>query len=244
MAHPHHSRDRAAANVAKAADAAGDANAKPAAAEADVSAEVTSGADASAGEELSTVLDAVGPRLRALRRERGTTLARLSEATGISLSTLSRLESGQRKPTLELLLPLAREYRVPLDELVGAPATGDPRVHARPFTRGGQTFVPLTRHLGGLHAYKQIMPPGFRAGSELEPKVHEGHEWVYVLAGRLRLLLGSQDLVLTAGEAAEFDTRIPHAFGNAGPNAVEFLSLFGAQGERMHVRARPGTSDR
>ncbi|MEU6234753.1 XRE family transcriptional regulator [Kitasatospora sp. NPDC047058] len=196
------------------------------------------------GEELATVLDAVGPRLRALRRERGTTLAQLSEATGISLSTLSRLESGQRKPTLELLLPLAREYRVPLDELVGAPATGDPRVHPRPFTRGGQTFVPLTRHLGGLHAYKQIMPPGFRVGPELETRVHEGHEWVYVLAGRLRLVLGTQDVVLTAGEAAEFDTRIPHAFGNAGPNAVEFLSLFGPQGERMHVRARPGTSVR
>ncbi|MFE2724887.1 cupin domain-containing protein [Kitasatospora sp. NPDC059327] len=197
-----------------------------------------------ADEDLAAVLTTVGPRLRALRRERGTTLAGLSAATGISLSTLSRLESGQRKPTLELLLPLAREYRVPLDELVGAPATGDPRIHARPFKRAGQTFIPLTRHLGGLHAYKQILPPGYGAGPDLEPRVHEGHEWVYVLAGRLRLLLGSRDLVLTAGEAAEFDTRTPHAFGNAGPNAVEFLSLFGAQGERIHVRARPGTSVR
>ncbi|MER6397147.1 helix-turn-helix transcriptional regulator [Kitasatospora sp. NPDC059973] len=194
-----------------------------------------------AGDDLAAVLTTVGPRLRALRRERGSTLAGLSAATGISLSTLSRLESGQRKPTLELLLPLAREYRVPLDELVGAPATGDPRIHARPFKRYGQTFIPLTRHLGGLHAYKHIMPPGHGAGPELETRVHEGHEWVYVLAGRLRLLLGSQDLVLTAGEAAEFDTRTPHAFGNAGPNAVEFLSLFGAQGERIHVRAKPGT---
>ncbi|MCG6497753.1 helix-turn-helix domain-containing protein [Kitasatospora sp. A2-31] len=209
------------------------------------SAEGTEPGDTGAlSDELAGVLEAVGPRLRALRRERGATLAGVSEATGISLSTLSRLESGLRRPTLELLLPLAREYRVPLDELVGAPATGDPRVHSRPFTRGGQTFVPLTRHFGGLHAYKQIMPPGFRAGPELEPKVHEGHEWVYVLAGKLRLLLGSQDLVLTAGEAAEFDTRIPHAFGNAGTQAVEFLSLFGAQGERIHVRAKPGTSVR
>ena len=61
-----------------------------------------------------------------------TTLAQLAEATGISVSTLSRLESGRRRPTLELLLPLARAHQVPLDELVGAPATGDPRVHARP----------------------------------------------------------------------------------------------------------------
>lgn len=77
-------------------------------------------------EDLADVLTAVGPRLRALRRQRGTTLAQLSEATGISLSTLSRLESGQRRPTLELLLPLARAHRVALDELVGAPETGDP----------------------------------------------------------------------------------------------------------------------
>ncbi|MEV7773824.1 XRE family transcriptional regulator [Kitasatospora sp. NPDC086791] len=195
-------------------------------------------------EEFENVLTTVGPRLRALRRERGTTLAKLAAATGISLSTLSRLESGQRKPTLELLLPLAREYRVPLDELVGAPATGDPRIHPRPVTRNGQTIIPLTRHLGGMHAFKHIVPPGRNTEPEPELKVHEGYEWLYVLSGRLRLVLGSRDLVLTAGEAAEFDTRTPHAFGNAGPQPVEFLSLFGPQGERMHVRARPGTSVR
>lgn len=197
-----------------------------------------------ADEEFENVLTTVGPRLRALRRERGTTLAKLAAATGISLSTLSRLESGQRKPTLELLLPLAREYRVPLDELVGAPATGDPRIHPRPVTRNGQTIIPLTRHLGGMHAFKHIVPPGRNTEPEPELKVHEGYEWLYVLSGRLRLVLGSRDLVLTAGEAAEFDTRTPHAFGNAGPQPVEFLSLFGPQGERMHVRARPGTSVR
>ncbi|MET7933017.1 helix-turn-helix transcriptional regulator [Streptomyces sp. NPDC005322] len=192
-----------------------------------------------ADDDLTDVLTAVGPRLRTLRHTRGTTLAQLSEVTGISLSTLSRLESGQRKPTLELLLPLAKAYGVQLDELVGAPATGDPRIHPRPFTRNGQTFVPLTRYLGGLHAYKQIMPARKSAEYDRpEQRVHEGYEWLYVLSGRLRLALGEHDLVLTAGEAAEFDTRTPHGFANAGDQPVEFLSLFGAQGERMHVRAR------
>ncbi|QKV96669.1 helix-turn-helix transcriptional regulator [Streptomyces sp. NA02950] len=196
-----------------------------------------------ADDDLTNVLTAVGPRLRALRRTRDFTLARLSETTGISLSTLSRLESGQRKPTLELLLPLAKAYGVPLDELVGAPATGDPRVHPRPFTRNGQTFVPLTRYLGGLNAYKLILParpPADRGRPE--QRVHEGYEWLYVLSGRLWLALGEHDLVLTSGEAAEFDTRTPHGFGNAGDQPVEFLSLFGAQGERMHVRARPAAA--
>lgn len=137
-------------------------------------------------DDIPGVLNAVGPRLRALRRQRGATLAQLSEVTGISLSTLSRLESGQRKPTLELLLPLAKAHGVQLDELVGAPATGDPRVHPRPFTRDGQTFVPLTRHLGGLHAYKQILPAKKVTGTRPELRTHEGYEWLYVLSGRLR----------------------------------------------------------
>ncbi|MFD6968424.1 helix-turn-helix domain-containing protein [Streptomyces sp. NPDC059979] len=192
-------------------------------------------------EELAGVLTAVGPRLRALRRRRGTTLAQLSETTGISLSTLSRLESGQRRPTLELLLPLARAHRVALDELVGAPETGDPRIRPRPFVRHGHTFVPLTRNFGGVHAFKQILPPLDGPPVEPELKVHEGYEWLYVLSGRVRLLLGEHDLVLSPGEAAEFDTRTPHAFFNAGPQAAEFLSLFGPQGERIHVRARPTT---
>ncbi len=182
------------------------------------------------------VISAVGPRLRALRQERGVTLVGLAETTGISVSTLSRLESGGRRATLELLLPLARAYQVPLDELVGAPPTGDPRVYARPITRFGQTILPLSRQTGGLQAFKHVIPAG--PVKQPEPKTHEGYEWIYVLGGRVRLVLGEHDLVLPAGEAAEFDTRVPHWFGSADGEVAEFLSIFGPQGERVHVRAR------
>jgi transcriptional regulator with XRE-family HTH domain len=187
---------------------------------------------------LISVLSSVGPRLRALRQEAGLTLADLARTTGISVSTLSRLESGQRRPTLELLLPLAQAHQVPLDELVGAPPVGDPRIDAEPFERNGVIYVPLTRQAGGLQAFKQIMPPGIGVG-RLDLKVHEGYEWLYVLSGRLRLVLADRDMVLKAGEAAEFDTRVPHWFGAADDEPVEFLSLFGSQGERAHLRARP-----
>jgi transcriptional regulator with XRE-family HTH domain len=188
--------------------------------------------------DLGPALAAVGPRLRALRRQRGATLAELSAATGISVSTLSRLESGDRRPTLELLLPLARAHQVTLDELVGAPPTGDPRVHLRPITRGGMTMLPLTRRAGGIQAYKLVIPADGQRSAP-DPQVHEGYEWLYVLNGRLRIILGDQDFVLTPGEAAEFDTRVPHWFGGADDQPVEFLSLFGRQGERAHLRARP-----
>ncbi|MEV0401155.1 XRE family transcriptional regulator [Actinoallomurus sp. NPDC050550] len=194
-------------------------------------------------DDLDQALTAVGPRLRTLRRERETTLADLSAATGISVSTLSRLESGARRPTLELLLPLAKAYGVTLDELVDAPPTGDPRVHLRPVTRHGMTMLPLTRRAGGIQAYKLIIPAD-SSRREPELRTHEGYDWLYVLNGRLRVVLGDQDLVLSPGEAAEFDTRVPHWFGAVGPEPVEFLSLFGTQGERAHLRARPKTKDR
>jgi transcriptional regulator with XRE-family HTH domain len=183
-------------------------------------------------------LSSVGPRLRDLRRQRDTTLAELSTETGISVSTLSRLESGDRRPTLELLYPLARAYGVTLDELVDAPPTGDPRVHLRPVNRHGMTMLPLTRRPGGIQAYKLIIGPGTGRRTP-EPQTHEGYEWLYVLNGRLRMILGDQDLVLVPGEAAEFDTRVPHWFGAVDDEPVEFLSLFGSQGERAHLRARP-----
>jgi transcriptional regulator with XRE-family HTH domain len=188
--------------------------------------------------DLEQALSEVGPRLRMLRRQRETTLADLSATTGISVSTLSRLESGDRRPALELLLPLAKAHGVTLDDLVGAPPTGDPRIHLRPVTQHGMTMVPLTRRAGGIQAYKLVIPAG---GPRREPdlKTHEGYEWLYILNGRLRLVLGDKDLLLSPGEAAEFDTRMPHWFGATGSDAVEFLSLFGRQGERAHLRARP-----
>lgn len=187
--------------------------------------------------DTEDVLDAVGPRLRSLRRQRNLTLADLAEKTGISQSTLSRLESGRRRADLQLLLPLAAAYGTPLDDLVGAPRTGDPRVHLEPVTRHGMTFISLTRRAGGMQAYKMVIPSGVMPQDPAR-QTHEGFEWLYVLNGRLRLLLGDHDLEIRPGEVAEFDTGVPHALGSADGLPVELLIIFGRQGERAHVRAR------
>lgn len=183
---------------------------------------------------MEEVLAGVGERLKHIRKHRQCTLAALSESTGISVSTLSRLESGQRKPTLELLLPIAQAHQVPLDELVDAPAVGDPRVRLKPIHRGDRTIVPLTQRPGGPQAYKMIIHD-----TEPDQRTHEGYEWFYVLNGTGRLVLAEHDVRLKPGEVAEFDTRLPHWFGSAGEGPVEIISLFGPQGERMHVRAQP-----
>jgi len=186
--------------------------------------------DASDG--ITAALDDVGPRLRRLRGHRGITLTALADATGISKSTLSRLENGQRKATLELLLQLASAYHVPLDDLVGAPEVGDPRIRLKAYTKSGRTVIPLTRHAGGVQAWKIIIPP-----SNTKPvlKTHEGYEWLYVLSGQMRLILGDRDWVVSAGEVVDFDTRVPHWFGSAGAQPAEILSMFGPQGERLHA---------
>jgi transcriptional regulator with XRE-family HTH domain len=188
---------------------------------------------------IGAALDGVAPRLRRVREQRGFTLTEMSARTGISKSTLSRLENGQRKPSLELLLPLAQAYRVPLDDLVGAPEVGDPRIRLKPRQVNGRTVLPLTRP-GGIQAWKILIPA---SQSQPHPRAHDGFEWLYVLAGRMRLLLGDRDLVLAVGEAVEFDTRVPHWFGSTGEGPAEVLSIFGRPGERMHVLARPHGGD-
>jgi transcriptional regulator with XRE-family HTH domain len=182
---------------------------------------------------IADALDQVGPRLQRLRKQRGITLTGLASATGISKSTLSRLETGQRRPSLEVLLPLAHAYRVPLEDLVGAPEVGDPRIRLKPRRVNGRTVLPLTRP-GGVQAWKIVIP---RSQSRPSPRAHDGFEWLYVLAGHMRLILGDQDLILGVGEAAEFDTQIPHWFGSTGEGPAEVLSIFGRPGERMLVRA-------
>ena len=189
-----------------------------------------------ASHQIGTVLAEVGPRLRRVRTQRDVTLTELAATTGISKSTLSRLESGQRKPSLELLLPIAEAFRVPLDELVGAPEVGDPRIRLKPQKRGGRVVVPLTQQPSGMHAWKVVIPPERR---KPELRTHEGYEWLYVLSGELRLVIGEHDITMGAGEVAEFDTRVPHWFGAAGDKPVEILSLLGKHGERIHVRAAP-----
>jgi transcriptional regulator with XRE-family HTH domain len=186
---------------------------------------VTGDLDADAGQ--------VGGRLKRVREQRGITLTALAQTTGISKSTLSRLESGQRRPTLELLLALSTAYRVPLDDLVAAPDVGDPRIRLKPDRVKGRIVIPLTRQPEGQQAWKIVIPANKVTP---EPRAHDGHEWIYVLSGRMRLVLGDQDWVLGAGEVAEFDTQVPHWFGATGDGPAEILSIFTRPGEQMTVR--------
>jgi transcriptional regulator with XRE-family HTH domain len=194
--------------------------------------------------DAEQVIAGVGPRLREYRQAAGLSLADLATELGVSISTVSRLETGQRAPTLDLLLPLARRYRVTLDELLDAPRTADPRTHPRPQTRGGMTALPL--HLGpGLKAFKNTLAAG-PADALIRLRSHPGYHWLYVLHGTLRVILGDADFPVHAGQSLEIaDTHVPHGFGNAEPAPVEFISILsGTPTAIRHRRPRPASATR
>lgn len=174
-------------------------------------------------------------RMRDLRMQRGMTLDDVASRSNIDLSTLSRLESGKRRLALDHLPRLAAALSVSTDELLRAPEPEDPRVRGGAHTRNLITFWPLTGQgpAGGLHAYK-IRISARRRKPPTELPVHEGHDWMYVLSGKMRLLLGDKDFTIEPGEAVEFSTWTPHWFGVVdGP--VEAIALFGLHGEKVHL---------
>ncbi|MFD1722793.1 helix-turn-helix domain-containing protein [Amnibacterium endophyticum] len=180
---------------------------------------------------MDAALEQVGPRLRAARRARGWTLEVLAERSGTSASTISRLESGKRQASLELLLPLVRRLGIRIDDLLPGPPA-DPRVRRAPRRADGVLVAPLTLEDAPVQGFKLVLQP---VAAPPEPRVHDGFEWVYVLSGRLRLELGGQEHLIEPGEAVEFDTRVPHAMSATAEGPAEVLSIFSPAGERMHT---------
>jgi transcriptional regulator with XRE-family HTH domain len=176
-------------------------------------------------------------RLRELRSAQGLTLRQVAERASIDYSTLSRLEAGKRRLAIDHIPALARALGVSADDLLGSTPPEDPRVRSKPRRYKGMTMWPLT-HRGpasGLNAYKIHITAKRRTPPALETlPVHEGHEWMYVLDGRLRLILGTEDLTIEPGEAVEFSTWTPHWFGVVD-EPVEVIMIVGPHGERVHL---------
>jgi DNA-binding Xre family transcriptional regulator len=180
-------------------------------------------------QEDDDVEERVRARLRRLRDERGLTLAEVADAAGMATSTLSRLETGARRLTFAHLPPLARALGVAADELVAAPRTDAPPARAPWRTHDGVTFVPMGEPSDGPRVCKLLIPAGHR---DPAPRTHEGHERLHVLSGRLRLVLGDQDRIMTPGESTEFSTWLPHWTGVV-EEPVELLAIFDPLGRRQ-----------
>jgi transcriptional regulator with XRE-family HTH domain len=174
---------------------------------------------------------AVRTRLRSLRHTLGLSLDELATRTNLSPSTISRVETGKRTISLDILLPLAAALQVDLDALLDVRSDDDVVIRPSPSSEGSRTTWVLSRPTGSSVAVKMRLEPTRRRPT---PRVHPGHDWFFVLEGRVCLSLGERDIVVEQGEAAEFATMTPHVF-SALDGPAELIMIFDRDGQRAHV---------
>ena len=181
--------------------------------------------------EPNEIEQVVRTRLRSLRHTLGLSLDELAARANLSPSTISRVETGKRTISLDVLLPLAGALQVDLDALLDVRSDDDVVIRPAPSRAGGRTTWMLSRPTGNTTAVKIRLEPSTRMP---EPRVHPGHDWFFVTEGRVRLLLGEREILVETGEAAEFATMTPHAFvAEDGP--AEVIMIFDRDGQRAHV---------
>lgn len=184
--------------------------------------------DSTAEDDIERVVRA---RLRTLRTTLGLSLDALAARANLSPSTISRIETGKRAISLDVLLPLASALGVDLDALLTVSGDDDVVIHPAPSRSGGRTTWMLSRPTSSTVAIKMRLEPTRRPP---EQRVHPGHDWFFVIEGQVRLLLGEREILVGTGEAAEFATMTPHAFVAAdGP--AELIMIFDRDGHRAHV---------
>jgi transcriptional regulator with XRE-family HTH domain len=173
----------------------------------------------------------VRERLRSLRTSLGLSLDDVAAATHLSASTISRIETGKRTISLDVLVPLARVLHVDLDTLLDVGDDDDVVIRPSPSTSGDRTTWMLSRATGPRVAIKMRLEP---TDEPVDLRVHPGHDWFFVLEGRVLLLLGDRQVIVEAGEAAEFATMTPHAT-QAVDGPAELIMIFDRDGQRAHV---------
>jgi transcriptional regulator with XRE-family HTH domain len=180
---------------------------------------------------LEEIEQVVRTRLRSLRNTLGLSLDALAARANLSASTISRIETGKRTISLDVLLPLAGALQVDLDSLLDVRTDDDVVIRPSPSSSGGRTSWLLSRPTGNTMAVKIRLEPSARTP---EPRVHPGHDWFFVVEGRVRLLLGEREVIVDTGEAAEFATMTPHSLA-AIDDPAELIMIFDRDGQRAHV---------
>jgi transcriptional regulator with XRE-family HTH domain len=190
--------------------------------------------------ESNEVETLVRTPLRSLRNTLGLSLDELAERSNLSPSTISRIETGKRTISLDVLLPLAAALQVDLEALLDVRRDDDVVIRPMPNRSGGRTTWMLSRPTGTTLAVKMRLEPTRRAPQQ---KVHPGHDWFFVIEGRVRLSLGEREIAVETGEAAEFATMTPHAF-TAIDRPAELIMIFDRDGQRAHVHQEGGAGER
>ena len=173
----------------------------------------------------------VRTRLRTLRHTMGLSLDDLAGRANLSASTISRIETGKRTISLDILLPLANALQVDLESLLSVGSDDDVVIRPVPSGTDGRTTWMLSRPTGNTVALKMRLEPH---DGPVDKQVHPGHDWFFVTEGRVRLWLGDRAVMVETGEAAEFTTMTPHACV-AVDQPAELIMIVDRDGQRAHV---------
>jgi transcriptional regulator with XRE-family HTH domain len=178
----------------------------------------------------------VAGRLRQARRERDMTLAVAAAQIGISGAYLSRLEKGDRQPSIGVLFEVARVYQISIGDLLGEPPRTDYHLTRRsesvPMPGPDGLYAPLSG-LGSSAALKAVRLRLPDANTERpapqdsshQPAQHAGEELIYVVAGELDVTLADEPLHLHEGDSLHFDAQTPHRLTNPGPGTAEVVII-------------------
>jgi transcriptional regulator with XRE-family HTH domain len=181
--------------------------------------------------ESNEIERVVRTRLRSLRHTLGLSLDELAARTNLSPSVISRVETGKRTISLDILLPLATALQVSLDALLDTHRDDDVVIRPVPSRSGNRTTWLLSRPTANTLAAKIRYEP---TATPAEQRIHPGRDWFFVITGRIRLSLGERDIIVEAGESAEFSTMTPHAFA-AVDGPAEVVAIFDRDGQGAHV---------
>jgi transcriptional regulator with XRE-family HTH domain len=182
---------------------------------------------------LKAKLIALGQRLKTLRSDRHWTLADLATKVEVSDTYLSRLESGERQPSLAVLFNLAKVYGLALPDLFKSTSEDSlaPQSSSSVVIRSGDRalqegnglfYASLSggKHLTDLHPLRVIIPPNSENAQNYQ---HTGEEWLYVISGQVKLTLAKEEFLLNPGDAAHFNAYIPHRLSTNNQQGAEIL---------------------
>jgi transcriptional regulator with XRE-family HTH domain len=181
--------------------------------------------------------DRLGERVRELRRERGLTLEELAERSGVSRAMISKLERGEKNPTLVVAAKLAEGFGVTLSQLVGMEERREvvvvPR-EKRMVMRDPETGFErqlLSPSFGGrgVEFIRNVVPEGSTSG-EFPPHRRGVEEYVVVEKGNLRAIIGDEEYLLKEGDALYFEANVSHRFDNAGDGGCSYYLVIVSKG--------------
>lgn len=185
----------------------------------------------SRGRAVADVVSAgrLGERVKELRRGRGMTLEELAEKSGVSRAMISKVERGEKNPTLVVAARLAGGFGVTLSRLVGIEERREAVVvprSRRMVMRDPETGFErqlLSPSFGGsqVEFIRNVIPEGSTSG-EFPPHRRGVEEYLVVERGRLRAVLGGEEHFLGEGDAMYFEADVTHRFDNAGPGECSY----------------------